>query len=348
LTNQITCNETLKLSLQEPIVFYGSTFGGISAGQIYYVSEIVTDTEFKISSITNGAPLVLTTASGIMVADISEPLDTIYASSFDDQYLGLRPTDVNVDGGEFIGPYEGHAPEELVNGAEFDTLDLRVYTRPGSDWTFDGHAFQIGTVTYEYDTGIANSYSCANVVDYPFEITVTNLTTGLDLAPEINYTVDYDDQTVSIVSSVSDGDIFQIYVYEIGGGSQLFRGNYIGTAVDDSVIIPVNTAEIYNIPVFVNGVVTTGVTWSPYVDSVPWSLFDSYNRNTVVLDSGIYYRSLQTVPPGILLSDLLYWTVYVPTQFTKVDFGTTYGANDGIALVALGLTTPVQYSWSTL
>jgi hypothetical protein len=30
----------------------------------------------------------------------------------------------------YVGPYSSHAPEELVPGAEFDTLDLRVYTRP--------------------------------------------------------------------------------------------------------------------------------------------------------------------------------------------------------------------------
>lgn len=56
-------------------------------------------------------------------------LDAIYESSFLDPYLGTRATDINVDGGQFVGPYESHAPEELVPGAVFDTLDFRVYSR---------------------------------------------------------------------------------------------------------------------------------------------------------------------------------------------------------------------------
>jgi hypothetical protein len=55
-------------------------------------------------------------------------LDAIYESNYLDIYLGTRPTDINVDGGAYVGPYESHAPEELVPGIEFDTLDLRVYT----------------------------------------------------------------------------------------------------------------------------------------------------------------------------------------------------------------------------
>ena len=66
-----------------------------------------------------------------------ESLDAIYQGSFTD-ILGVGTTAINVDGGLFIDTYEGHAPEELVNGSEFDTLDFRVYTRPGSDWTFNG------------------------------------------------------------------------------------------------------------------------------------------------------------------------------------------------------------------
>jgi hypothetical protein len=55
-------------------------------------------------------------------------LDAIYESNYLDIYLGTRPTDINVDGGAYVDTYESHAPEELVPGIEFDTLDLRVYT----------------------------------------------------------------------------------------------------------------------------------------------------------------------------------------------------------------------------
>jgi hypothetical protein len=52
-------------------------------------------------------------------------LDAIYESSFTDTFLGTRPTDINVDGGAFIDTYNSHAPEELVPGTTFDTLDLQ-------------------------------------------------------------------------------------------------------------------------------------------------------------------------------------------------------------------------------
>ena len=65
-------------------------------------------------------------------------LDAIYESSFLDPYLGTRATDINVDGGEFVGPYESHAPEELVPGAIFDTMDFRVYSRNITSYTGNG------------------------------------------------------------------------------------------------------------------------------------------------------------------------------------------------------------------
>jgi len=61
-------------------------------------------------------------------------LDAIYESQYVDPFLGTRPTDVNVDGGAYIDTYSSHAPEELVPGSEFDTLDFRVYTVGGPDF----------------------------------------------------------------------------------------------------------------------------------------------------------------------------------------------------------------------
>jgi len=43
--------------------------------------------------------------------------------------LGFAPEDLITIGGEFIDTYHSHAPEELVPGITFDTLDMRIYTK---------------------------------------------------------------------------------------------------------------------------------------------------------------------------------------------------------------------------
>ena len=345
-TDSITCNETLRLTVNQPIRFYGTTFGGIVAGTVYYVHTIVSTTEFKITNIADGSVLPLTDGIGSMIAYIPEPVDAQYASSFTDQFLGLRPTDINVDGGEFIGPYEGHAPEELVNGSEYDTVDIRVYTRPGSDWTHDGHGFQFKAKNYIY-TDQENTFSWKGVVEHPVQVLVSNATSGLDIILNTNYTVDWVNQTVTINSNCAvDGDVISIEVYELGGGSQLFRGNYTGNEIEDFVIVPVNSAEIYDIPTFINGSFVSGVTWEPYAESVAWDIADSYNIQSIVNYNGDFYRAIQTVQPGIEITNVLYWELYVPTLLSKVYFNTTIAETDGIALVTMGFETP-QHSWST-
>jgi hypothetical protein len=53
------------------------------------------------------------------------------------------------------------------------------------------------------------------------------------------------------------------------------------------------------------------------------------------------------VPIGVAIDNLLYWIEFVPTLETLVNFGTTLGFNDGVSLVAMGITSPIQYDWST-
>ena len=345
LNNRITCNQTLRMVVNSPIRFYGTVFGGIVEGQVYYVNSIVSATEFTVSTTYNGTVFVLSTATGLMVAYIPEPLDATYASSFTDLYLGLRPTDINIDGGEFIGPYEGHAPEELINGSEYDTLDFRVYTTPGGDWTGRGHGFQISTINYNYDPTIS-TYSWAGVIEYPTEVIVYNLTTGFGLTPDINYTINYANQTITVISGVLDNNIIGISLYEIGGGNQLYRENYTGEQAAGQVIVPISADLIYSIPTFVNGVYLPGVTWSAYVESTTWNIETAYAKQDIVKDLGTYYRALRSVPAGVLLTNVTYWIVYTTTTQSLVDFGTTFGTSDGISLAVFGIETP-QYSWST-
>jgi hypothetical protein len=356
-------------------------------------------------------------------------LDANYQSEFADIYLGTRFTDINVDGGEFIGPYEGHAPEELINGAEYDTLDFRVYTRPGADWTNNGHGFKIRAINYTYDPAIVSGYSWQGLVKNPVQVLLTNFNTGVALTNNVDYFVNWANQTVEIVNGVIAGQVINISVYELGGGNQLYRANYVGQQIvdsnDNSVIIPVNFKEIAEIEVFQNGTHRSQPTYRPYAESIEWNLDDSYNAQDVVYndnaisctatsatyntitcdntnaltpgqpirftgtvfggivanvtyfvltvanatqffitdtagsttefsltdDSGVmtgnpvgqYYRAVQSVIPGIFLTDTNYWLPYIPTLNTKVTFAETVSVGDGIELTAMGvgLSLPV-------
>jgi hypothetical protein len=72
-TNRITCFSTENLGAGQPIVFTGTGFGGITAAAqtVYYISEISSPTEFKVSAYPNSTVSVtLTTATGSMVANM--------------------------------------------------------------------------------------------------------------------------------------------------------------------------------------------------------------------------------------------------------------------------------------
>jgi len=60
-------------------------------------------------------------------------VDSMIQSNYLDSALGTRPQDIDVDGGAYVDRYSSHAPEEMIPGITFDTLDMRVYTQYDSD-----------------------------------------------------------------------------------------------------------------------------------------------------------------------------------------------------------------------
>lgn len=82
-TDTVTCDSTEDLNRRQPIVFTGTTFGGIVAGTTYYVKDIVSSTEFTLSTTPTGSVFDLSTASGTMVgrpADLRMAIYTINVS----------------------------------------------------------------------------------------------------------------------------------------------------------------------------------------------------------------------------------------------------------------------------
>lgn len=108
-------------------------------------------------------------------------LDTKITSSYTDSSLGARPEDIIVDGGEYVDTYSSHAPEELVPGRVYDTLEMTVSTfatnaaaASYTNWV-STTGFDIGSIVVAY--GGAGYTTDANLGDV---VTVTiSGTTGV-------------------------------------------------------------------------------------------------------------------------------------------------------------------------
>jgi hypothetical protein len=234
-----------------------SSLSGVDRTQGFYTptaSEFGRDLNLLISGLDYPGVQVY----GLMFGDNVTALDAIYESSFLDAYLGTRTSDINVEGGEFVDQYSSHAPEELVPGSIFDTLDFRVYTRPGADWDGDGHGFPLNYKKFIYNSSTSTTVSFSGVEPNPVQIIVSNQTQQRDLIPGEHYVVDWINQIVTIIDNISfpaasNGDGLVVSVYGLGGGNQLYRAGYFGTIVGTVVTIPVLFDEINEIVIWVNG-----------------------------------------------------------------------------------------------
>jgi hypothetical protein len=111
--------------------------------QSAYISEIIAGgtANVKITNLT-----------------IDTLLDSNIASFYKDTALGTRPEDINIVGGAYVDGYSSHAPEELIPGRVFDSLELRVFTNNASNTaTYGFREFQPMRGNIEFYRISANS-----------------------------------------------------------------------------------------------------------------------------------------------------------------------------------------------
>jgi hypothetical protein len=241
-------------------------------------------------------------------------LDAKYSSSYLDTYLGLRTEDINVDGGGYIDVYSSYAPEELVPGSEFDTVDFRVYTTGGPT---NGADFRI----FQDMRGLQMTY------------TITGDTTTelleIDETHDIIYVVD--------ASKLSEPnfDINQWGVLTIGAERIMYRERDLGTnSVSGLIRGTAGTAiaphligdPVYNLgrdnlygQQYQNYIIqtttlsdgSTAVFEAPNItlstSSTAWVVSNTYSLGDIVVDSGSFYRAKQDVPSDTDITDTEYW-----------------------------------------
>jgi len=104
-----------------------------------------------------------TVTFGSPASNVAGGFDATISSSYTSS-LGVNPADIIVDGGAYVGPFSSYAPEELVPGRMFDSLNMQVFSNvnPGTN----DYAFRIFTdmnqATTFYRIAAANTTTLAS------------------------------------------------------------------------------------------------------------------------------------------------------------------------------------------
>jgi len=147
-TNIITCDSTSQIETGQPIVFTGTSFGGItaSATQVYYVLDQVSATEFTITNNLDSTTSVpLTTAAGsltanLIVASDPYPFTLTISGTANAEVVWFTPSD--------LGTIENGATSMLVISAEnTGGRVLKYRLKPGAS---------IAQLPYAYVPGVYN------------------------------------------------------------------------------------------------------------------------------------------------------------------------------------------------
>jgi hypothetical protein len=156
---------------------------------------------------------------GVLTPTDDRTLDSIIKGGLFTSALGYAPSDIILEGDDFVNPDTSYAPEEVVPGQLFDTLDIKVYTAPESGVPF------ITEKNYRGD-GSTATYS---IGDYPGTLgSVTVALDGAVMKLTTDFTVNVANQTVSFISPPANGSVISTKVFAISGENYRVLDTFIG------------------------------------------------------------------------------------------------------------------------
>ena len=191
-------------------------------------------------------------ADGLTVLSGASALDTVLQSTFSDLELGTRPEDINITGGDFIDTQNSHAPEEVIPGIVFDTLDMEIYTDPSDDFTFDGNGCPIFYTAHAGD-GETSEFTYANT---SMNSDVDNIFVYLDDVIQRDATINYIDRTIALNTPPLTSQTVHIYSYGNTGENITHEEIFTGDGSTVVFTLGVNFEQTKQVLVLVDGVST--------------------------------------------------------------------------------------------
>jgi len=207
--NIITCESTLGLSVNDPVIFNNmtisgstvSSFGGITSGIIYYVATVLSPTTFTIATAPNSSAISLTTqaagtGTGCIVTNQKDTAQLSTATGNMTLNVGLPLSPGQVNGQRFtlyqsVPEFGNTTPYTNITGT---TGDLLTYTIT--------HTVSAGDEIILFTSGgsiFSNMY-----VNMPFRVAsnIGNLTTGTTY-----YITDFGNVTTTVTGTATPSNI---------------------------------------------------------------------------------------------------------------------------------------------
>ena len=175
----------------------------------------------------------------------------LYASA-----LGSAPSDINVDGSDFVSPTTSYGPEEAVPGQIFDTVDIKVYTSPESG---------VPLISEQNYRGNGTTTTFA-IGDYPGTLgSVTVSVDGVVKKLTTDYSINVANKTITFVTAPANLSVISTKVFAISGSNYRVLDEYTGdgsttqftTSSRQDFNLDSTNSELY---VTIDGVPTTAFT----------------------------------------------------------------------------------------
>jgi hypothetical protein len=190
--NRITCFSTENLGVGQPLVFTGTAFGGITAEAqtVYYVSEISSPTEFKVSAYPDSAiSVTLTTDTGSMIANMvlasaAYPFTMTIVGAIDAEVTWDTPEDLGsiINGSTSMLKVQatnrgGRTMSYRLKSGAYNSLPQGLQLLSSGDIvgrvSFDTFALDLGATTFDQSFAInRNLASLGTTFDLTFVFTV--------------------------------------------------------------------------------------------------------------------------------------------------------------------------------
>lgn len=242
--DEISTTSTSSLYVDMPIVFTGTTFGGVTAGTTYYIANIPSSTNFTIATSAGGANVNLSAASGTMYGNPVQYLyvatDNYNATEYSKSVTQTIPT-ITLSGVQIVGTagqFQCSAASStlvinqpvVISGTLGGTGTISGYSNPTTYYIVATN----GSTTFTLSTSLGGS-GVTTTTGTPTGLTYTVNTNAIVMNNTVSLTVN----SPVIFSGTVQGGLEEgliYYVKTIPSGTQITVSRSRTNGVADSTV----------------------------------------------------------------------------------------------------------------